>query len=90
MKTAQVIDPAAQPERARVYFGATVTLADEHDGTRTITLVGEDETDTNAGRIAWSSPIARALRGATVGDVRQVMLPAGTKEWEVMRVSYPE
>src|SRR4051794_35000430 len=29
MKAAVVIDPAAQPDRARVWFGATVTIADE-------------------------------------------------------------
>src|SRR3954451_9817345 len=45
MKEAKVVDPAAQPERTRIWFGATVTLADEEDNQRTITLIGEDETD---------------------------------------------
>ncbi|HWT41286.1 MAG TPA: transcription elongation factor GreB, partial [Sphingopyxis sp.] len=31
----------------------------------------------------------RALRGAGVGDLRTVQLPAGPKEWEVIAVSYP-
>ena len=60
MKEAKVIDPAEQPERTRVWFGATVNLVDEDDQERIVTLVGEDETDPSAGRIAWSSPIGRA------------------------------
>ncbi|MCX7677371.1 MAG: GreA/GreB family elongation factor, partial [Alteraurantiacibacter sp.] len=35
-------------------------------------------------------PIARALRGAAVGDVRRVRLPGGEKEWEVLAITYPE
>lgn len=89
MKDARVVDPAAQPERARVYFGATVTLADEEDNRRTVTLVGEDETDATNGRIAWTSPIGRAIRGAAVGDVRRVALPAGERDYEVVAISYP-
>jgi transcription elongation factor GreB len=69
MKAAQVVDPAQQPDRAKVFFGAIVTLVDEEDKERIVTLVGEDETDAGNGRIAWTSPIARAIRGAAVGDV---------------------
>ena len=89
MKAAQVVDPAQQPERGRVFFGATVTIADEDDGRRTITLVGEDEADAGAGRISWGSPLARALRGAVVGDLRRVVLPGGERAWEVMAITYP-
>jgi transcription elongation factor GreB len=89
MKAAKVVDPAAQPDKARVYFGATVEIADEDDARRVLTLVGDDEADAGAGRIGWNSPLARALRGAVVGDVRRVTLPGGDKEWEVMVVGYP-
>lgn len=89
MKAARVVDPAAQPDKDRVRFGATVELADEEDARRTVTLVGDDEADAGAGRIGWNSPLARALRGAAVGDLRMVQLPAGPKEWEVMGIAYP-
>jgi len=89
MKAAVVIDPAAQPDRARIWFGATVTIADEHDTERVLTLVGDDETDAGAGRIGWSAPLARALRGAAIGDLRRVTLPAGEKEYEVIAIAYP-
>ena len=89
MAAAQVIDPAAQTDRSRVFFGATVELADEEDERLTVTLVGEDEADAGGGRISWRSPLARALRGAATGDVRRVMLPGGEKEWEVVAIRYP-
>ena len=89
MKNAKVTDPAQQPDRSRVWFGATVTLADEDDKERIVTLVGEDEAEAGEGRISWNSPMARAIRGAAVGDLRRVALPAGEREYEVMRIEYP-
>jgi transcription elongation factor GreB len=89
MKAAKVIDPASHEDRSRVWFGATVTLADENDARRVLTLVGDDETEASAGKIGWSAPIARAVRGATVGDVRRVTLPTGEREYEVVEIVYP-
>ncbi len=89
MKAARVIDPARQADRSRAWFGATITIADEDDNRRTITLVGDDEQDAGSGLIGWSAPIARALRGAGLGDLRKVRLPGGEKEWEVMTINYP-
>ena len=88
MKAARVIDPAQQPDKTRVFFGATVTLIDEDEVSRTVTLVGDDEQDVSAGHIGWSSPLARALRGASVGDLRMVRLPGGVKEWEIDAIDY--
>ena len=89
MKKARVIDPAAQPDRSRAWFGATITIADEDDEERTLTIVGDDEQDASSGKVGWSAPIARALRGAAVGDLRKVRLPGGEKEWEVIAIAYP-
>jgi transcription elongation factor GreB len=71
-----------------VFFGARVEIADEDDNRQTVTLVGDDEQDAGAGRIGWNSPLARALRGAGVGDLRVVALPSGSREWEVMGIAY--
>jgi transcription elongation factor GreB len=90
MKAARVVDPAAQEDLATVRFGATVELADENDGRRVVTIVGDDESNASAGRIGWSAPIARALVGASVGDERIVTLPGGDKIYEVMAISYPD
>lgn len=89
MKAIRIVDPSQQEDRARVWFGATVTIADEDDNERVVTLIGEDEADATAGRISWRSPIAKALRGAAVGNVRRVELPTGTKDYEVMAIAYP-
>ena len=89
MKLLRVVDPAQQQDRTRAWFGATITIADEDDNSRTLTLVGDDEQDATLGLIGWSAPIARALRGAAVGDLRRVVLPGGEKEWEVMGIAYP-
>ena len=90
MKAAKVVDPAQAPDKSRVWFGATVTIADEDDNHRTLTLVGDDEAEASAGKIGWNAPIARALRGAGVGDLRRVLLPAGEREYEVMAITYPD
>ena len=90
MKAAKVIDPAALEDRGRAWFGATVTVVDEDERERTLTLVGDDEADATAGRVGWNSPIARALRGAAVGDLRRVDLPAGEREYEVLAIRYSD
>lgn len=88
MKSLRVVNPAEQPDKARVFFGANVTLADEDDNEKSVTIVGDDEQDAGEGRIGWNSPMARALRGASVGDLRTVRLPSGAKEWEVVAIDY--
>ena len=90
MKAARVLDPAQQEDRSRAWFGANVTIADEDDHQRTLTLVGDDEQDASLGLIGWSAPLARALRGAAVSELRRVVLPGGEKEWEVLAITYPE
>ncbi|MEQ1549942.1 transcription elongation factor GreB [Sphingorhabdus sp.] len=90
MKFAKVIDPSHQDDRSQVYFGSTVVLADEDDNQRSVTIVGDDEADATAGRIGWNSPLAKALRGARLGDLRTVQLPSGPKEWEIVGISYPD
>jgi transcription elongation factor GreB len=89
IKSAKVVNPADQPDKSKVMFGATVVVADEQDQERTLTLIGDDEIDPGQGKVGWNSPFARALRGAVVGDVRRVKLPSGEVEYEVVAVSYP-
>ena len=89
MKAAKVIDPARQEDRSKVWFGATVTIADEDDNERVLTLVGDDEADAGQGRVGWNAPLVRALRGAAIGDLRRVVLPAGEREYEVIAITYP-
>jgi transcription elongation factor GreB len=89
IKAARVVDPAHQVDRSKIFFGATVTIADDQDQQRTFTIVGDDEADASQGRVGWNAPIARALRGAASGDVRRLTLPAGAIDYEVLTISYP-
>lgn len=89
IKAAKVIDPQTQTERGRIFFGATVIIVDEDDHERTLTIVGDDEADAGQGLIGWNAPLARALRGASLGDLRRVELPSGPREYEILSISYP-
>lgn len=89
IEAAEVVDPAAQTRRDQIFFGATVTYAREDDSEVTVTIIGQDETDAEHGRISWISPVARALLGKRVGDVARLMLPGRVEEVEVLRISYP-
>jgi transcription elongation GreA/GreB family factor len=63
--TAQLAPPPPEDEIA---FGSRVRF--RHKGSvRSIDIVGDDEADPAAGRIAFSAPLARALIGAAEGDL---------------------
>jgi transcription elongation GreA/GreB family factor len=59
--------PAPPPPMDQVAFGSRVTFRLKNKS-RTIILVGDDEADPAAGKIAFSAPLARALMGAAIGD----------------------
>jgi transcription elongation factor GreB len=84
--SARVVDFRTQP-RNSARFGATVTLmtlGDSQRGeVRRFTIVGVDEADAAAGRIAFTAPLAHALLGRGVGE--QVMLETATGE-ETLRI----
>jgi len=88
LAVAEVVDPALQKSRDRVFFGATVTYEDGRGRERTITIVGIDEADADRGRVSWISPIARALLKAQAGDTVEVRTPTGIETVEVIAVSY--
>jgi len=87
LDSAVVVDNAGK-EHDRVYFGATVTFADESGAERTVTIVGIDELDPGRGRVSWISPIATALLKASVGDVVTLRTPRGTEELEIVAIRY--
>ncbi|MBI4696237.1 MAG: GreA/GreB family elongation factor [Gammaproteobacteria bacterium] len=76
------------PALADVRFGATVELLDEDDRRWTFTIVGEDETDPERGRISWISPLARALIGHAPGDTVVWPRPQGALELEIVGLRY--
>ena len=85
---ANVIDPS-KLSGDKVVFGATVTLKDSDSFEEvTYTIVGEDEADIKAGRIAITAPVARALIGKEVGDAARIKTPKGGREVEVVKIRF--
>ncbi len=64
-----------------VSFGSRVELL-LNGKQRVIELVGHDEADPAAGKLAFTAPLARAVMGAEVGDV----VDFGGKEWGIVMV----
>jgi transcription elongation factor GreB len=86
---AEVADPSAHHGSDQVFFGATVTYANEQGEQRTITIKGIDEADNLQGEVSWVAPIARALLKAREGDELTLQTPGGTQRIEVLEVRYP-
>ena len=89
LEIAEVTDPSAHHGSDQVFFGSTVTYADEAGKEQTVTILGIDEADSSRGEVSWISPISRALLKAREGDVVKLVTPAGVQEIEVLEVRYP-
>ena len=88
LEHAEVVDPASREATDQVFFGATVTVAGADGHESTYAIVGIDEADAGRGRIAWISPMARALLRAREGDTVSVQTPEGRREVEIVEVRY--
>ena len=84
----EVTSAQDQKRAGRVFFGATVTYANDTGAESTVTIVGVDEIDLKRHHISWVSPLARALMKSRVGDVVVVQVPGGTDELEVRNIRY--
>jgi transcription elongation factor GreA len=72
----------------RAAYGSTVVVLDVAKSSKIeYKLVTQEEADAAKGMISTSSPIGRALLGKKVGDEVRVTTPAGTKEFEVVRLT---
>lgn len=89
LEIAEISDPAVHFGNDQVFFGATVTYADDGGLEQTVTILGIDEADSAQNQVSWISPIARALLKARVGDEVKLATPGGLKDIEVVEVSYP-
>ena len=84
--------PDRAPETVR--FGTTVTLrtisgarAGEQ---RRFQIVGVDEANPDDGRVAFTSPIARAILGRSIGDEAILRLPRGEEALEIVDIDYEQ
>jgi len=85
----QEIDVTAIDAKGKVVFGSTVELLDVDSDQETVyKIVGEDEADIKTGLISYTSPIARALIGKTIGDEICVTAPGGDRNYEIIEIRY--
>lgn len=73
----------------KVVFGCTVTVYDTASEEEvTYKIVGEDEADIKLGKISCTSPVGKALIGHKLDDSVRVIVPSGTKEYEIIDIKY--
>ena len=53
----------------------------------TFTIVGESEADFSKGKLAATTPIAKALIGHSVGEVVEAKVPAGGIKFKILEIS---
>ncbi len=88
ISSAKVIKPEDQ-NQDEVRFGAIVTLKDVQSGkTMKYQIVGVDEANIRKGKIAFTSPLVKALTNKKVGGKATLKLPHITKEFEVLSIQY--
>ena len=89
LANAQVIDVKEIPETGRVVFGATIDLYDlNNDKSITYKIVGNLESDPEAGLISIHTPIAQGLMGKNVGDEVSISTPSGAVDLEIEKVQH--
>jgi len=67
-------------------FGSTVSLRAENGGEVVYQLVMPEDANAEKGMISTASPIGRALLNKEVGDEVTVTTPAGTREFEIVKL----
>ncbi len=75
-------------DRAKIFFGAWVTLEDEHGDEKQYRIVGPDEFDLRQNKISMDSPLARAMLGRRLDDEIQFRSPQGNKFFVVTEIKY--
>lgn len=85
LREAEIVEKTGSDE---VQVGSSVTIRKKHSSKeQKYEIVGEEETDMSAGKIAHTSPVASALLGHEEGDMVQIETPNGTTEYTIESVS---
>lgn len=74
----------------KVYFGAWVTLEDDHGKLARYRLVGPDEIDPQRGYISIDSPLGKALLGKTSESDISITAPTGESGYFIKSISYSD
>jgi len=89
LSNSQVIDILKIDPSEKVIFGTTVTVINsDSNQSAQYKIVGEDEADTNLGKISYAAPLAKQMIGKFEGDIVKVETPSGITEYEIEKVEY--
>jgi len=81
---AAVISPPPARPWEQVFFGATVTVCTPSGDKTQYRIVGVDETDLDKNWVSWTSPVARGLLKARLGQ----KIHFRDEQWEIVGITY--
>lgn len=85
LKNAEVVKLSTD---GTINVGSTVVIQKEGESnTRTLTMVGSEETDMLSGKISYKSPLGQSLYQKKQGDRVNVATPKGEVTYEIVSVS---
>lgn len=85
LSIAEIAAPLHQPDR--VCLGCAVTVEDIEDGQQQRYIIGGfEDSDVQINRVAYNSPLGRALIGAMPGDERVCPSASGARQVEIISV----
>lgn len=89
LSNAEIIDPSDFPDD-KVYILSNVKVLNKKvNREMTFQLVSAAEADFEQNKISISSPLGKALMGKAIGDVAEMVAPAGTVKYEILDISKP-
>lgn len=84
---ARIIDESKM-DSSKAYILSTVTIKNlKNDAQMKYTLVPEKEANFKEGKISVDSPISKGLLGKSVGDKVDIIVPAGTIQFEIIDIT---
>ena len=87
LSNARLIDES-QLDLSKVLVLSKVTIKNLNNQMQlNYTLVAESEADLKSGKISVSSPIGKGLLGKEVGEIADIITPAGVMQFEIISIT---
>jgi len=87
LSNSRVIDES-KLDNSKVSLLSVVTIKNlANNSEMSYTIVSESEADLSQKKISASSPIGKGLIGKEVGDIADIVVPNGTIQFEILKIS---
>ena len=87
LSNSRVIDES-KLDNSKVSLLSVVTIKNlANNSEMSYTIVSESEADLSQKKISASSPIGKGLIGKEVGDITDIIVPSGTIQFEILKIS---